>query len=335
MTRRNPPGFLILCVLLLSCYTPASVSPTVAVPGSPHGLANASILVYPDDGVETLLTRIASARQRVLVTIYLLTYQRFFDAFKLARQNGATVRVMIEQQPVGDTTSAQAAFDKLKNSGIDTRYTNPYFRLTHQKSLIVDNTAIILTANLSSSGFLYNREFGITTDDPAVVSEMVSVFNADWSRTPISPDTPNLVWSPINSRARIDSLIASTKKALSVYAEEVQDEEQAGALINAANAGVVVQLLISPPIDVTKQDANSIYLNKLQRGGVKVRYLAKPYIHAKAFLSDRKLGFIGSQNISAGSIEFNRELGVLVSDNTILQRLRNTFDKDWNAALER
>ncbi len=292
------------------------------------------LAIYPEDGADGLLTTIASARQRVLLTMYLLTDQRFFDALQAASQNGATVRVLVEQNPFNNTASAQIAYDKLRATGIEAKYANPYFRLTHEKGIVIDNSAVILTANMTSSGFRFNREFGIATDDPGVVKEIVDVFDADWSRAPIAPANPYLIWSPVNSRARIGAVIASTRRSLDVYAEETQDDAQTQAMVQAANAGATVRLLISPPQD-TSNDANAADLDQLQRGRVHVRYLSKPYIHAKVFVVDGALAFIGSQNISTSSIEFNRELGVIVSDATAVRRIAETFAKDWNLATER
>jgi cardiolipin synthase len=332
---RKISAFIISVLLLTACLStpPAKSSPAPQAPTA--GLSQARLSVYPEDGANGLLTRIASARQRVLLTMYLLTDQRFIDALKSARMNGATVRVLIEQHPVGDSSSGQDVYGKLRTSGIETRYAYPYFRLTHEKSLVIDNSAVILTANMTISGFRFNREFAITTDEPDVVKEIVDVFNADWSRTSIIPNNPYLVWSPINSRVRIGAVISTTRRTLDVYAEEVQDDEQTQALVNAAGAGSVVRLLISPPRDSASEDANAADLDRLQRGGIRVRYLSKPYIHAKVFVVDDALAFIGSQNISTNSLEFNRELGVIVSDATAARRIAETFAKDWNSGVER
>ena len=38
---------------------------------------------------------------------------------------------------------------------------------------------------------------------------------------------------------------------------------------------------------------------------------------------------VGSENISAQSLDQNRELGIIVSDANVLSRLQTTFQKDW------
>jgi phosphatidylserine/phosphatidylglycerophosphate/cardiolipin synthase-like enzyme len=42
--------------------------------------------------------------------------------------------------------------------------------------------------------------------------------------------------------------------------------------------------------------------------------------------------FIGSENFSAGSLGENRELGITISDPTIITALVKTFTADWRGA---
>jgi phosphatidylserine/phosphatidylglycerophosphate/cardiolipin synthase-like enzyme len=39
--------------------------------------------------------------------------------------------------------------------------------------------------------------------------------------------------------------------------------------------------------------------------------------------------FIGSENFSQTSLDRNRELGILVTEPEILERLHTTFEADW------
>ena len=116
---------------------------------------------------------ISDARTRVLMKIYLLTDFRVIDALVLARQNGADVRAMIEAKPYGGSDSATLAYARLKNAGIPTRYANPVFRYTHEKSFVIDNDGVILTANMTKSAFSRNREFGIIVNTITEVDEIV------------------------------------------------------------------------------------------------------------------------------------------------------------------
>ncbi len=299
--------------------------------------ARVELFSFPETDEQVLLDRIASARSRVWMKMYLLTDPRVIDALVQARNNGADVRAMVEQNPFGGGSSARQAFDKLNAAGINTKYANPVFRFTHEKSFIIDDTIFILTANMTKSAFSRNREFGIIHVDSGDVGEAVAAYNADWSREKFMPQRSQsaLVWSPVNARPKLMQLVGAAQTSLLVYAELAQDDPIIDALIQAQKRGVQVRFLISPSSQGEDDDANKVDLDKLQRGKVKVRYLKSPYMHAKAFLADDTLAYIGSINLSTGSMEFNRELGILFKDRTALRLLDEIFEKDWNKATER
>jgi phosphatidylserine/phosphatidylglycerophosphate/cardiolipin synthase-like enzyme len=52
-------------------------------------------------------------------------------------------------------------------------------------------------------------------------------------------------------------------------------------------------------------------------------------MHAKIIIVDGRIAFVGSENISAQSLDQNRELGIIVSDSSVLDKLQTTFQSDW------
>ncbi|MCX6017806.1 MAG: phospholipase D-like domain-containing protein [Chloroflexi bacterium] len=307
-------------------------------PGGRLGVTGVTLWVFPDDGVDPLVEMITSAKTRVWLTIYMLSEVRIFDALKTAKDNGIDVRVLIEPSPLGGASSAKAALSRLKRDNIEVKTANPAFRLTHEKSYVIDNEMVILTSNMTRSSFTRNREFAVVHRDPQDVDELVRAFNADWNREEFVPQSPNLVWSPDNSRVRIDALIEGAQKTLEVYAASTLDDEQLGLLAQAQKRGVKVRLITSPRAPEGEDPAASD-LDNLQRARVKVRYIKVPLIHAKAFIADfsepSMLGFVGSINITAQSLDFNRELGILLADEDALTRIHDTFEQDWSKSTDR
>ena len=53
-----------------------------------------------------------------------------------------------------------------------------------------------------------------------------------------------------------------------------------------------------------------------------------PYVHAKAILCDGVAMYTGSENFSAGSLDSNREMGLIVTDRSIIQQVEATFAGD-------
>ena len=54
-----------------------------------------------------------------------------------------------------------------------------------------------------------------------------------------------------------------------------------------------------------------------------------PHVHVKAILIDGAWAYLGSENLSATSLDKNREIGVFVSDTAALKRMNDTFQADW------
>jgi phosphatidylserine/phosphatidylglycerophosphate/cardiolipin synthase-like enzyme len=257
------------------------------------------------------------------------------DALKQAQAGGAQVRVLIEQNPYGGGNAARATHDQLKAAGLDVKYASPGFKFTHEKSAVIDGEALIFTANATRSSVSRNREFGAALDDPADVAEIATAFEADWNRAPFEPRSLDLIWSPANSRDRLTEFIRSAQTSIEVYAASAQDDGLIQTLAEAGQRGVRVRMLSSPARGEDAEDGNADGLNQLQRGGVDVRLLKSPYVHAKVFIVDGARAFLGSQNISATSLNLNRELGVIFSDPAAVKRISATFQTDWNKANER
>jgi phosphatidylserine/phosphatidylglycerophosphate/cardiolipin synthase-like enzyme len=192
-----------------------------------------------------------------------------------------------------------------------------------------------MTANATRTSVTRNREFGIVQNDAGDVNEVIKAFNDDWSRAVFRPASNTLVWSPVNSRDRIAALIGSAKRTLDVYAAATKDNGILEEIANAERRGVQVRVLISPPRGEEAENESAEDLDFLQRNGVDLRLLKTPYVHAKVFVADESLAFVGSVNITTTSLEFNRELGILVSGNTAIRRLMRTFNNDWSRAAER
>jgi hypothetical protein len=127
--------------------------------------------------------------------------------------------------------------------------------------------------------------------------------------------------SPINARHTFQTLIDGARHTLDLYAEEVGDASIEAHLTAAAHHHVRVRLITS---------ASSAGVDTLRRGGVKVDIMTRPYVHAKAIVADGARFFIGSENISATSLDHNREAGIALTDPGLAAEVERTFIADWN-----
>ncbi|MFB6308229.1 MAG: phospholipase D-like domain-containing protein, partial [Haloarculaceae archaeon] len=95
------------------------------------------------------LAPIRDADRRVLLAGYTLTSGRVAEALVRARERGATVRVLLDGDPIGGLTRRQARIaDRLVAAGIEVRVlSGPRDRYAyhHAKYVVADDRAVVLT----------------------------------------------------------------------------------------------------------------------------------------------------------------------------------------------
>ena len=339
------PVVVALCFVLASCT--GNILPGIS--NSPQcqsncgvgsGVQGVQVFVEPDDGEQVITNAIGSAQKSIWLEIYILSDRNVIRALEEAANRGLDVRVMLEPHPFGGGTSPSKTLDTLAASGIKTQFTNPSFSLTHEKGMIIDGTsAYIMTSNFSrsalggnsgSSGYR-NREYGIIDTIQQDILATEEIFVADWNRSTVQFNDPNLVVSPINSRNDFTTLINSARSTLLIEAEEMIDSDIEQAIANAAQHGVQVEVIL-PVANTSSGDSSSQGIAIVKQSGAQVREDPQLYMHAKIIVVDNKVAFVGSENISAQSLDQNRELGIIVSDPSALNKIQTTFQYDWGVS---
>ena len=330
----NPAAWLALAVLALLLLAAAvlAVAPRLrgevgivaAPPPTTRGTPVVGLFVQPEDGRAPLLEEIAAARASVDVAVYLLSDDATNAALESAAARGVRVRVLLEEQPFGGAGNEEEVFARLQRVGVDVRWSNPAFRFGHLKTAITDDAvAIVMNQNLTEAAFEQNRELNAVTTRPEDVAHAAAIFDADWDRA-AEPAAGPLVVSPTNARTELLALIGGASATLDIYAEVIRDPEFIAALAEAAGRGVTVRVVMSPG-----EERQLVELWQLAEAGVQVRLLPTPYIHAKLFLVDGARAFVGSQNMTATSLDQNRELGLVVEEPGALERIAEVFAADF------
>lgn len=306
--------------------TGSSVSTPTKAPAAGGGLHG--VFIEPQDGTGPITDEIDAARTSVDVEVYLLTSDEIIASLKRARGRGAFVRIIIERQPYKSERDKSAVKAQLEANGFAVRFGPTRYTYTHAKFIIVDDkVGIVSTANFTYSAFTSNRDLGVTTTEPAEVRDLESIFEADWRDEP-TPVVSTLVLSPTNARVEMASLVGDARSRIDVYAEEMYDERMVNAFIAARKRGVTVRILV-PSSDDADQQAQ---IDRLIAAGVDVRLLDAPTLHAKMILVDDRDVFVGSQNMSATSIDHNREVGIVLSESSNVARLAKAFQRDFVSA---
>ena len=323
-------GLLVIVGGLVTCLNSSPQPQAAGRPPVEEGAV--TLLIQPEAGRKPLLAALEGATCSIYLAVYLLTDPEIIQALRAAAARGVAVWVMLEEAPYGAEEGNRAAAAALEEAGVHFRWSSPAFNYLHQKSIVVDEeVAFILTHNLTRSAFSRNREYGVVTRNATHLGEILRVFQADWQREGCDLSQSVLYWAPDNSRDRLLQLIDQAQSRMDLQQSAMQDEEIISHLAAAARRGVQVRYLSTPSLPLA-DDVNEPGREQLRRAEVKVRYLSDPYIHAKAFVVDGRLGFVGSQNMTANSLDFNRELGIAFTDAEAVRLLASQFTLDWRAS---
>jgi len=109
----------------------------------------------------------------------------------------------------------------------------------------------------------------------------------------------------------------------------VPDEKMMSTLLDAAQRGVKVKLLIPGAIDhnLVRQASRSAF-GRLLKSGVLVYEYRPALLHAKTMVIDGIWATVGSTNLDHRSFALNEELNVVVYDSDVAGRLEEVFQQD-------
>ena len=292
-----------------------------------------SLIVMPDDTVKPILAAIEAARKSLRVKMFIFSDPGLLQALIAAHQRGVNVKVMLNPKRRDGEGENEATRQALSRAGIQVADSNPAFQVTHEKSMLVDDTtAFIKSLNWEPKNLTETRDYAVVTDQPGEVAEAVACFDADWARKDFATEGRELIWCKGNGRDRIAKFIDDARHSLFLENERYQDPIIIEHLVRAKERGVKVHLMARPPhtLKAAKLEEGIGGLRVMKDVGIKVHKLKHIKLHGKMLLADGARAIIGSINLAPGSFDSRRELAIEVGDPAILDRLRKVVHSDWD-----
>jgi len=292
------------------------------------------LIVVPDEGSAPVVALIDGAKKSLRVKQFTLTDSAVMSALVHAHQRGVDVRIMLNPHRSSGDRANDESFKALRHAGIKIEWTNPAFAVTHEKSLVIDDTMVLIsTFNYATKYFTETRDYGIITSDPHQVHEVIAGFEADWHRKPFEPSVESgLLWSSNNARQIMAWFIDTAKDDLIIQHPKFVDVTIVERIAAARKRGVKVRLLCGGRHGISEWDVLDTFasLRLLDSFGVKVRRQKHLKLHAKLLIIDAERAQLGSMNIDRSAFDLRRELGIVVSDPPIIKGLIKVFEHDWH-----
>jgi phosphatidylserine/phosphatidylglycerophosphate/cardiolipin synthase-like enzyme len=143
----------------------------------------------------------------------------------------------------------------------------------------------------------------LITHDPAVVNGLHTLFKNDvQARAMVRRHAigPRLIVGPEHSRAEIRKLVAGAKSSIRILDHKLSDPDLVGLLRERRSEGITVSVL-----------------------GKRSLGLLVP--HGKMMIIDESLAILGSTALSTLSLDFRREVSVIVDDSQLVRKLNVMF----------
>jgi cardiolipin synthase A/B len=292
-----------------------------------------SLIVMPDDSAKPIIDAIDGAKKSLRVKMFIFSDPSLLKAVIAARNRGVKVRIMLNPARRSGESENQESRKKLEAGGVEVIDSNPEYDVTHEKSMVVDDTtAFVKSLNWETKNLTETRDYAIVTSHAHEVAEVIECFEADWKRRPFSGDErSHLIWCCGNGRDRIAQFIDDAKDSIFLQNERYQDAVIVERLVRAAQRGVKVHVMARPPHKLKKEKLVEAVggMRIMEDLGIKIHKLKHLKLHAKMLLADHARAIVGSINLAPGSFDTRRELAIEVRDDDVVERLGKIAHHDW------
>jgi cardiolipin synthase len=292
-----------------------------------------SLIVMPDDSAEPILEAINDARKSLRVKMFLFSDPSILKAVIDAHGRGVNVRIMLNPARRDGESENKESHKQLAKAGVQVIDSNPEYDVTHEKSMVVDDTtAFVKSLNWDTKNLTETRDYAIVTSHAHEVAEIIECFEADWHRKPFKGNEhSHLIWCCGNGRERIAQFIDDAKDSIFLQNERYQDAVIIERLVRAARRGVKIHVMARPPHKLKKGKLVEAVggMRTMEDVGIKVHKLKHLKLHAKMLLADHARAIVGSINLAPGSFDSRRELAIEVDDEHVIKRLSKIAHHDW------
>lgn len=261
------------------------------------------VVASPADCREAILEAIRGATREILLSLFRCNDRAIFEELGRARARGVTVSALVTARADGSSKKLEKLRLSLLEVGASvTVYADPVVKY-HAKYLVVDDgPAIVASLNFTKKCFSRTLDALVVTYDPEVVAGLRHVTNADREMRP-APVTlsPRLIVGPESARTQLTALMRGATASIRLLDAKLSDPAFIALLAERRAAGVQVEVF-----------------DRKRYGDLRS--------HGKVCLIDERIAVVGGLALAAMSLDFRREVAIIVEDRDAIARVREFLD---------
>jgi len=260
------------------------------------------VITAPADRREAVVNVIRRARGRLTLSLFRCTDRAIVAELARAVDRGVRVDVLVTSRSKG-RRKLRRLWDALETTGAAIHsYTDPVVKY-HAKYLVADDgPALVLSLNFTRKCFQGTVDAMAITRDPAVVDGLRRLEAADREDAPIPRNLPErLIIGPERARRQLTALIEGARSSIRVIDAKLSDPIVMTLLEARRREGIMVDLHTAKRLDGLRS-------------------------HGKLMLVDDRVAVIGSLALAALSLDFRREVALVVGDPTAVAAVARLFD---------
>jgi cardiolipin synthase len=276
-------------------------------------------VIPPDQLITSVAERRAAivevirrARRQITLSLFRCNDQAIFDELAAATGRGVAVDVLVTSRVKGGRKKIEKLWRALQATGAAIKaYTDPVVKY-HPKYLVADEgPAVVATLNFTKKCFKKTCDALVVTHDPAVVAGLRALWAADCARAAMPADlTERLIVGPERARRQFTALIEQARRSIRLIDAKLSDPDLVSLLNTKRAAGIEIELFTGKRAGVQKS-------------------------HGKILLIDDRVVVVGSLALAALSLDFRREVAIVVDEPAAVAAAVDLFAAVRDAAATR
>jgi cardiolipin synthase A/B len=249
-----------------------------------------------------LIDIIRSAQRSLALSLFRCNDEEILAELERAVRRGVAVEALITSRAKGGAHKLRALAATLAGIGVSVHAFDDAVVKYHAKYLIVDDgPAVVASFNFTRKCFKKTCDAFVVTYDPDVIAGLRALMAADRERRPLPPDVSmRLIVGPERARRQFTTLIEQAQSSIRLIDAKLSDPDLASLLNERRADGVTVELF------------NDKRLGELKS-------------HGKMLLVDDRLAVVGGLAIAALSLDFRREVALIVEHPEAVADVRQLF----------